>query len=672
MMLPMAANADQSGECGENLTWTFIEATNTLTISGSGDMKNYYDSSPWNKYKSKIEKVIIKNGVTSIGERAFKVCTSLTSVTIGNSVTSIGNYAFSGCSGLTSVDIPNSVTSIGISAFEGCSGLTSVDIPNSVTSIGGGAFEKCSGLTSVTIGNSVTSIGRNAFYGCSGLISVDIPNSVTSIGISAFEGCSGLTSITIPNSVASLGGGAFYKCSGLTSVTIGNSVTSIGTSTFYECTSLTSVIIPNSVTSIGIYAFSGCNLYSLVIGTGVLSIREEQSKPRKTIWLTNTPPEGYNNLVGNMNYVANDSYSFDNNYEKKVYPFLSSIFDVDGVEYVPVSPSDRTCDAINNTYDENITSVSIGPTVNYRGIEMTVNKLLPYALSGNHFIKKVELWKDIELIDVGEFDGCTSLEGINIPCAVKEIRNYAFDDCNSLKNVVIEDREDVLTLGYGYNNNKNSSLFAACPLETVYIGGKIAYNKSSSYGYSPFYRNTTLRSVTITDRETEIYENEFYGCTNLKNVKIGDGVTTIGDYAFSGCASLNYFAFGSSVRDIGQEAFSDCTAMTKLISRAQEPPQCGTQALDDINKWECTLIVPQGRVDAYRAAEQWKEFFFIEEGDGIPTGIEDNNRETITNNQYPITNKRYFDLQGRQQNDMRKGVNIVRMGDGTTRKVIRK
>ena len=241
--------------------------------------------------------------VTSIGGRAFYLCSGLTSVTIPNSVTSIGRQAFYYCTGLTPITIPNSVTSIGDEAFYYCTGLTSITIPNSVTSIGEHAFYNCSGLTSVTIPNSVTSIGEYAFYNCSGLpvennlryadtylvgavdktlstysikkgtkwigtsafsscsglTSITIPNSVTSIGENAFYDCSGLTSVTIPNSVMSIGEGAFCKCSGLTSVTIGNSVTSIGEYAFVDCSGLTSITIPNSVTSIGEYAFCYCS-----------------------------------------------------------------------------------------------------------------------------------------------------------------------------------------------------------------------------------------------------------------------------------------------------------------------------------------------------------------------------------------------------------------------------
>ncbi len=189
--------------------------------------------------------------VTSIGERAFKYRSELTSITIPNSVTSIENSAFLGCSGLTSITIPDSVTSIGERAFYYCGGLTSITIPNSVTSIGNYAFEACDGLTSITVesGNTkyhsagnclIATVTKTLIKGWN-ISVIPTDGSVTSIGGYAFYVCSGLTSITIPNSVTSIGEGAFYGCEGLTSILIPNSVTSIGSSAFFVCSGLTSI-----------------------------------------------------------------------------------------------------------------------------------------------------------------------------------------------------------------------------------------------------------------------------------------------------------------------------------------------------------------------------------------------------------------------------------------------
>ena len=569
-----------------------------------------------------------------------------------------------------------------------------------MTSIGDYAFYNCSGIKSISIPNSVTSIGDYAFYGCSGIKS--IPNSVTSIGNYAFYNCSGLTSVTIDNSMTSIGSSAFSGCSGLTSVSIGNSVTRIESYAFQNCSGIKSVTIPNSVTSIGGYAFASCNsLESVTIGSGVLSIGNNvfnNHRPDKVIWLTNTPPTGYTNAAGTVNYVANDQYTSLSN--KTVYKFLSSTFEVDGVKYVPVSPSERTCDAIDCAYDESAEHVNIGATVEYKGVQMKVNQVHPYACYNNQFIKDIKLGcagdigqyafyncqeatsveannigaigdyalssckkmqiatlgnevtgigqyafsgcsqlqgivipnsvstigqyafrncssmtqakigSGVSLIDTYAFSGCSSIPMIEIPQSVTKINNYVFSGCTALKDVYIANRNTILTLG----SNGSSPMFADCPLDSVYIGGNISYSTGSNYGYSPFYRNTSLRSVTITDEETEISANEFYGCTNLKNVRIGDGVTTIGNWAFSGCASLDYFAFGSSLETIGQEAFSDCTAITSISSKTATPPTCGSLALDDINKWTCTLYVPEGTLAAYQEADQWKEFFFVEAG----------------------------------------------------------
>ena len=108
-----AESAAASGICGENLTWT-LDAAGTLTVSGTGAMKDYnYRGAPWYQSRDSIKTVVIESGVTTIGDSAFEDCSSLTSITIPEGVTAIGDFAFADCSSLSSITIPEGVTTIG-------------------------------------------------------------------------------------------------------------------------------------------------------------------------------------------------------------------------------------------------------------------------------------------------------------------------------------------------------------------------------------------------------------------------------------------------------------------------------------------------------------------------------------------------------------------------------
>lgn len=161
---------------GSGVTWQLTENTDdpstyTLTISGSGSMKNFPFGSdqPWYSFKQQITSVVIHPGVTSIGECAFSWFPKLTHVDIADSVISIGGNAFKSCSSLTDITIPQRVTHIGGLAFSDCTSLSSITLSNNITSIGNAAFKNCTNLTSITIPSSVISIGSNVFTGCTSL-----------------------------------------------------------------------------------------------------------------------------------------------------------------------------------------------------------------------------------------------------------------------------------------------------------------------------------------------------------------------------------------------------------------------------------------------------------------------------------------------------------------------
>ena len=170
----------------DGMEW-YLSVDGTLTVSIEGDMSNYDEGeTPWDLQRDDIKKIVIKKGVTRIGDLAFGGCKNLTSVEIPNTVKSIGVRAFVECIHIPSIEIPNSVTSIEEQAFSRCDDLTSIEIPNSVTSIGYQAFYNCYRLASVTIGNSVTDIAKEAFYALPALTSITFkgsnsPNSLENV-----------------------------------------------------------------------------------------------------------------------------------------------------------------------------------------------------------------------------------------------------------------------------------------------------------------------------------------------------------------------------------------------------------------------------------------------------------------------------------------------------------
>lgn len=255
MLLPVLAWADDSGSCGDNVTWTYVETTRTLIISGTGDMYDFSSSSePWKKYWEDVRSIIIEDGVTSL-TRFW--CWNVTTVTIPKSVQKISGSAFAACEKLQSVNIsdleawcnidfgsggdnpsgnahaslilngtmtrnlviPNGVKKIKKYAFQGFNNINTVTFPNTVTSIGSYAFYSCDDLTTIKFGENIETIEQAAFCRCDKLDNVEIPNSVTTIGVGAFS-ASGIEALSIGRNVKSIGLRAFNNTKLLTVVSL--------------------------------------------------------------------------------------------------------------------------------------------------------------------------------------------------------------------------------------------------------------------------------------------------------------------------------------------------------------------------------------------------------------------------------------------------------------------
>ena len=567
MILPLMASADRSGSCGKNLTWTYVNTTKTLTISGTGDMDEYdfRDLPPWYDYN--IQTVIIEYGVTEIGESAFTSSKSLTSVAIPNSVTRIGNYAFSGCSSLTSLTIPNSVTSIGSGSFSSCNGLTSI-----IVNSGNTVYDSRDNCNAI-----IKTASNTLVIGCKKTI---IPTSVTSIGYNAFSFCTSLTSITIPSSVTSIGDDAFYGCSSLTSITIPNSVTSIGRQALCNCSGLTSITIPSSVTSIETEIVMGCSgLTSIVVESG------------------NAKYDSRDNCNA---IIEKSSKTLVAGCKKTIIPY--------GVTSIGNDAFAKCSSLTSITIPNSVTSIG------------------DYAFYGCG-LTSITIPNSVTSIGSNAFEDCYNLTSIKISYSLTNIGSYAFSGCSGLTSFTIPNSVTSLGGGVfsntGWYNKQNDGILYLDKWLLGYKGNQptglvtIADGTKGIAG-SAFSYCSGLTSITIPNSVASIGDYAFRNCSGLSSVTIPNSVTSIGSGAFT-YSGLTSVSIPKSVTYIGEYAFSGCSGLKSIVSKIKSPFEISKYVFDSNTFASANLTVPYGKKSLYQSTAGWKKFQNIVEtpGNGV-------------------------------------------------------
>ncbi|MCQ2192391.1 MAG: leucine-rich repeat protein [Paludibacteraceae bacterium] len=238
------------GACGANTNWLLL-CDSVLEIEGKGAMDDYSatNPAPWNEYLDFIATIIVKEGVTNVGDYTLPNDTALLNIELASTVTKIGKNAFSGCNKVEYVKLPKNMKTIGSSAFANCSSLKSMDIPAGVTSIAASTFKGCNAMEWVTMSNKVTAIGNDAFNGCNKLGNVELPTALKTIGNNAFANCDSLRHVVFSENVTSVGSNAFLNCSSLDTVEckrVLDPITKLGATAFDNCPDTLAIIVPCS------------------------------------------------------------------------------------------------------------------------------------------------------------------------------------------------------------------------------------------------------------------------------------------------------------------------------------------------------------------------------------------------------------------------------------------
>lgn len=489
--------------------------------------------------------------VTAIWDNAFAENTDIEEVVIPDSIEQINSEAFSGCVNLRKVHLQSGLVKIRSSAFADCLSLTEIVIPDSVISIDYNAFKNCYNLYRLTLGASVRELEATAFLNCVKLVEVYNRSALSTSVLNDIFGNTYVYSAFGESKLIESGDFVFYPKSdkyyllGYTGTSaqiilpddIEGNKYSLMRCAFYANQKITRVEISDGVEEIGWRAFKGChNLMSIVIPKKVPKIQsnafEDCYRLVEICNKSDTEIEAGSEDYGYIGYYAENIFK-ENTDAGKFIQRGNYIFYNYGEEYI----------LVKYTGKENTLSLP----ANIGGYSYHIGY---YSFLSNKYIESLTIPSGVTEIKEGAFSDCSSLKDVKIEDGIETIGAYAFARCYDLENLSLP--FTLRTIGDGMCYECNSITDITIPAKVGTIG---AY---------AFYNCTFLSKIVIPDSVTKIGDYAFYDCDSLTSAIIGNGVKTIGASAFYSCDSLYFLTLGKSITTIGMSAFSFCFLLSDV------------------------------------------------------------------------------------------------------------
>ena len=397
----------------------------------------------------------------------------------------------------------------------------------------------------------------------------------------------------------------------------------------------------------------------------------------------------------------------------------TDIVEIDGIFYelkpVKVGTAAVNSDPAVVGYKLYTGALSIPSTIEYDGNTYKVTEINQYAFMGCRELSSIELPEGLTAIGFGAFDGCSGLTSVNIPSTVTTIKKWAFRDCSGLTKVCITDIAawcEITFEDYGnplyYAHHlfledeeitdliipDNVSIISDrvfngfSSLKSVELGsgvvsiGNYAFAWCTSLasivmpenvkelGSCSFLECEALADIRISGNIEKIGVSSFEKCNSLKTIHIPNGVKEVDAYAFRNCSKLEKIYIAESVERIGASAFGNCENISDVYCFATIPPIPNTIWYNALSNyfWQSyteysVLHVPETSVDSYKNAFTWSDFGTIIALTNKETGI---SREVVVES----FARQYYSLDGRIIDAPNRGVNIIRLQNGQTKKVL--